>query len=142
MHSRKYGQRAGFTLIEILIVMIILGLLASLVGPKLFKKVGGAKQKTARAQIELLGTALDSYRLDVGSYPTTEQGLEALREKPQGVENWDGPYLPKDIPMDPWGNAYTYKCPGDHGDYDLSSQGMDGKSGGEDEARDINSWEN
>jgi general secretion pathway protein G len=142
MQNCKRRRNAGFTLIEILIVMIILGLLASLVGPKLFKKVGGAKQKTARAQIELLGTALDSYRLDVGSYPTTEQGLEALREKPQGVESWDGPYLPKSVPPDPWGNEYVYKCPGDHGDYDLSSLGLDGKTGGEDEAMDINSWEN
>lgn len=137
----KIGNR-GFTLIELLIVMVIIGLLASLVGPKLFKKVGASKQKTAKAQIELLGTALDSYRLDVGSYPTTQQGLKALREKLQGVENWDGPYLPKNVPLDPWGHKYIYKCPGDHGDYDLSSLGKDGQVGGEGEAKDINNWEN
>ncbi len=132
----------GFTLIELLIVMIIIGLLASLVGPRLFKHVGGAKQKTAKAQIELLGTALDSYRLDVGSYPTTEQGLDALREKPSGVDEWNGPYLPKDVPNDPWGNEYMYKQPGEHGEYDLYSYGADEKSGGEGENADVSSWEN
>ena len=135
-------QRRGFTLIELLIVMVIIGLLASLVAPTMFKKVGGAKRKTARAQIELLGTALDSYRLDNDMYPSTEQGMQALRVKPEGANNWDGPYLPKDIPNDPWGNQYVYKCPGDHGEYDLSSYGVDGQSGGEDDNADINSWEN
>lgn len=139
---RKPLTRRGFTLIELLIVMVIIGLLASLVAPKMFKKIGGAKQKTAKAQIALLGTALDSYRLDNDSYPTTEQGLEALRQKPESVESWDGPYLPKAIPHDPWGNAYVYKCPGEHGDYDLSSYGADGQSGGDDDNKDINSWEN
>ena len=132
-------KRRGFTLIELLIVMVIIGLLASLVAPTMFKKVGGAKRKTARAQIELLGTALDSYRLDNDMYPTTEQGMQALRVKPEGANNWDGPYLPKDVPNDPWGNQYVFKSPGDHGDYDLSSYGVDGQSGGDD---DINSWEN
>ena len=135
-------NRRGFTLIELLIVMVIIGLLASLVAPTMFKKVGGAKRKTARAQIELLGTALDSYRLDNDMYPRTEQGLQALRVKPEGANNWDGPYMPKDIPNDPWGNQYVYKCPGDHGDYDLTSYGVDGQSGGEDDNADINSWEN
>ncbi len=135
-------NRRGFTLIELLIVMVIIGLLASLVAPTMFKKVGGAKRKTARAQIELLGTALDSYRLDNDMYPGTEQGLQALRVKPEGANNWDGPYMPKDIPNDPWGNQYVYKCPGDHGDYDLTSYGVDGQSGGEDDNADINSWEN
>ncbi len=135
-------NRRGFTLIELLIVMVIIGLLASLVAPKMFKKIGGAKHKTAKAQISLLGTALDSYRLDNDRYPTTEQGLEALRQKPEGVETWDGPYLPKAIPHDPWGNAYVYKCPGEHGEYDLSSYGADGQAGGEGDDQDINSWEN
>jgi len=140
--ARPKNSKTGFTLIELLIVMIIIGLLASLVGPRLFKHVGEAKTKTAKAQIELLGTALDSYRLDIGSYPTTEQGLDALREKPSGVEEWNGPYLPKDVPEDPWGNDYHYKCPGEHGDYDLYSYGADGKSGGEGEDADVKSWEN
>ncbi len=140
--KRCLRERRGFTLIELLIVMVIIGLLASLVAPKMFKKVGGARRKTARAQIELLGTALDSYRLDNGMYPTSEQGLKALREKPEGVENWDGPYLPKAIPLDPWGHEYVYKSPGDHGDYDLSSYGLDGRQGGDGDNRDINSWEN
>jgi general secretion pathway protein G len=130
----------GFTLIEILIVVIIIGLLASLVGPKLFSKVSGAKQKSAKAQIELFGTALDAFRLDVGRYPTTEEGLKALREKPSGIEGWQGPYLPKEIPSDPWGKSYVYKSPGEHGEYDLISFGLDGVEGGEGENMDIVSW--
>ena len=137
----QFSRQQGFTLIELLIVMIIIGLLASLVGPRLFQHVGGAKQKTAKAQIELLGTALDSYRLDVGSYPTTEQGLQALRKQPSGVDTWNGPYLPKKIPQDPWGNEYHYKQPGEHGAYDLYSFGADGASGGEGEDADITSWD-
>ena len=140
--SRRGLKRRGFTLIELLIVMVIIGLLASLVAPTMFKKVGGAKRKTAAAQIALLGTALDSYRLDNDMYPSTAQGMEALRVKPEGANNWDGPYMPKAIPQDPWGNQYVYKCPGDHGDYDLTSYGVDGQSGGEDDNADINSWEN
>ena len=127
----------GFTLIELLIVMIILGLLAALVGPNLFQKVAGAKQKAAKTQIEMLGGALDSFRLDVGRYPTTEEGLAALRQKPGNTETWDGPYLKKDVPPDPWGHPYVYQCPGEHGDYDLSSNGPDNQQGGEGE---INSW--
>ncbi len=138
--ARKGGH--GFSLIELLIVMIILGLLASLVGPRLFRHVDDARVSTARAQIELLGTALDSYRLDVGRYPTTEQGLEALRSQPSGVRNWNGPYLPRPIPKDPWGNEYVYKSPGDHGDYDLLSYGADGQPGGEGDDAEIRSWEN
>ncbi len=130
----------GFTLIEILIVVIIIGLLASLVGPKLFSKVSGARQKSAKAQIELFGTALDAFRLDTGRYPTTEEGLKALREKPSGTEQWQGPYLPKELPSDPWGKPYIYKCPGDHGEYDLISFGLDGVEGGEGENQDIVSW--
>lgn len=135
-------RQKGFSLVELLIVMVIIGLLASLVGPTLFKKVGGAKQKTARAQIEMLGTALDSYRLDTGRYPTTQQSLDALRNKPEGEDSWDGPYLRKDVPLDPWGHAYVYKCPGDHAEYDLSALGLDGQQGGDDENQDVNSWEN
>jgi general secretion pathway protein G len=134
-------SRQGFSLIELLIVLIILGLLASLVGPRLFRHVDDARVGTARAQIELLGTALDSYRLDTGRYPTTEQGLEALRSEPSGVRNWNGPYLPRPIPKDPWGNEYVYKSPGDHGDYDLLSYGADGQPGGEGDSAEIRSWE-
>ncbi len=130
----------GFTLIELLIVIIIIGLLAALVGPRLFGKVSTAKQKAAKAQIELFGTALDALRLDIGRYPTTEEGLRALREKPSGMEGWKGPYLPKEIPKDPWGRDYVYKCPGEHGEYDLISYGLDGVEGGEGENQDIVSW--
>jgi general secretion pathway protein G len=130
----------GFTLVEILVVIIIIGLLAALVGPRLFGKVSVAKLKTAKAQIELFGTALDTFRLDVGRYPTTEEGMKALREKPSGVEGWQGPYLPKEIPLDPWGRPYIYKSPGDHYDYDLISYGLDGVEGGEGENQDIVSW--
>ena len=142
MSKRKLASNRGFTLIELLVVMVIIGLLASLVAPKMFKKIDSSKIKTARAQIELLGTALDSYRLDNGKYPTTEQGLQAFRTKPANVKTWDGPYLPKNIPLDPWQHDYIYKSPGDHNDYDLSSYGADNKVGGEDEDADINSWEN
>jgi general secretion pathway protein G len=135
--DRKQG---GFTLIEVLIVMVILGLLASLVGPRMFGKVGASKQKAAQAQISLIGTALDTYRLDIGKYPATDQGLEALRVQPNDVTKWDGPYLPKDVPLDPWGNPYQYRSPGEYGDYDLFSMGADGAMGGEGEDEDIVSW--
>lgn len=138
--SQAKRRERGFTLIELLIVMVILGLLAALVAPRMFGKVGKSKQKAAKAQISLFETALDTYRLDVGKYPTTEQGLQGLREKPADVEKWDGPYLPKDIPLDPWGNEYVYRSPGEHGDFDLISQGADGDPGGEDEDTDIVNW--
>jgi len=139
--KRFRDSERGFTLMELLIVMVILGLLAALVGPKLFGKVGKAKVKTAKAQIALLETALDEFRLDVGRYPTTEEGLKALIESP-GAKGWDGPYLKKrKVPEDPWGNPYHYKCPGDHGEYDLYSLGRDGKPGGTGEDADITSWE-
>ena len=140
MEERIRQKERGFTLIEILVVIIIIGMLAALVGPRLFGKVSMAKQKTAKAQIELFGTALDAFRLDVGKYPTTEDGLKALREKPSGAEGWQGPYLPKEIPLDPWNNAYIYKCPGEHGEYDLISLGLDRVDGGEGENQDIVSW--
>ena len=133
--------QAGFTLIELLVVIIVLGLLVGLVGPRLFGRVGQSKQAAARAQIELLGAGLDQYRLDAGSYPTTSQGLDALQRSP-GVANWNGPYLKKAVPKDPWANPYKYRCcPGQHGDYDLWSEGADGQPGGEGESADITSWD-
>ena len=134
-------KEKGFTLIELLVVLIILGLLSALVAPKFFGKIGKAKTKTAKTQIELLGAALDDFRLDNGRYPTTEEGLKALREKPGDLETWDGPYLPKPVPKDPWGRPYHYQSPGEHGDYDLFSYGKDGVEGGEKENKDVVSWE-
>ena len=134
-------KEKGFTLIELLVVLIILGLLSALVAPKFFGKIEKAKTKTAKTQIELLGAALDDFRLDNGRYPTTEEGLKALREKPGDLKTWDGPYLPKPVPLDPWGNPYHYQSPGEHGDYDLFSYGKDGVEGGEKDNKDVVSWE-
>lgn len=142
MMIRYKKNRQGFTLIELLIVMVILGLLAALVGPRLFGHTGKARQKTAKSQISLFETAIDAYRLETGKFPTTEQGLNALRVKPHGVEKWDGPYLPKEVPLDPWGNPYNYRCPSEHSDYEIVSFGADGAPGGEDENLDIVSWKN
>ena len=138
-------RRRGFTLIEILVVIIVLGLLAALVGPQIFGRVSEAKTATARTQIELLGLALDNYRLDNGSYPTTEQGLAALQERPTREPlppNWKGPYLRKALPLDPWGRPYVYRSPGEHdpSGYDLATMGRDGQPGGTDEDADITSW--
>ncbi|HLC01944.1 MAG TPA: type II secretion system major pseudopilin GspG [Anaerolineales bacterium] len=139
--DRKYRRQAGFTLIELLVVIIIIGLLAALVGPKLFGRVGKGKQAAAQAQIELFGAALDNFRLDVGRYPTSDEGLRALLVNPGAIENWDGSYLKKEeIPLDPWGHSYLYKSPGEHGDYDIISYGGDGVAGGEGENQDIVSW--
>lgn len=141
----KVSRSRGFTLVELLIVMIIIGLLAALVGPKLFGHVGASKTKAARAQIEMLGSALDTLRLDYGRYPTTEEGLKLLWEKPEegavGAAKWNGPYMKKKVEKDPWGQEYQYKFPGTHGDYDLSSLGADKQEGGTGEDVDVNSWE-
>lgn len=131
----------GFTLIELLVVLVILGLLAALVGPKLFPKLGKGKQAAAKAQIELLEQALDQYRLDTGSYPNTQDGLNALVTKPGNSDKWDGPYLKKGLPNDPWGRPYHYQAPGNHGEYDLFSYGRDGSAGGEGEDKDVTDWE-
>ncbi|MBC2714689.1 MAG: type II secretion system major pseudopilin GspG [Desulfobacteraceae bacterium] len=138
MNNKRKNR--GFTLIELLIVMIILGMLAALVAPRMFGKVGKSKQKAAKAQISLFETALDTYRLDVGKFPTTEQGLAALREKPDGEDNWDGPYLPKEVPLDPWGVPYVYQFPGEHSDYEITAYGADKQPGGDDEDADIVNW--
>lgn len=140
MLRRTRRDQRGFTLIELLVVVIILGLLAAIVGPRFFGRVGQSKQAAARVQIELLGTALDQLRLDTGRYPTSQEGLQALQANPGNLNGWEGPYLRKDVPRDPWGNAYQYKSPGDHGDYDLWSFGSDAASGGDGEAGDITSW--
>lgn len=137
------NKQNGITLIELLVVVTIIGLFAALVAPRLWNKVSGAKQTVTRQQINDFLTALGSYKLDTGAFPSTEQGLQALRTKPAGVERWDGPYLPKDVPLDPWGHPYLYKFPGDHGDEpDIISQGADGKEGGTAEDADILSWKN
>ena len=133
----QISSTRGFTLIEMLVVLVLITLLAGLVGPRLFQKVGSAKVKVAAAQIELLSSALDTYRLDVGSYPTSEQGLVALRVEPEGAKNWDGPYLAKDVPADPWDNPYIYKRPGKKDPYALYSLGMDAELEGEGENQDV-----
>lgn len=134
--------RKGFTLIEILIVVAIIALLASLVAPRLFGKLESSKQKIAKTQINLIETALDMFRLDVGRYPTTQEGLKVLWSNPGDIPNWHGPYLKKPIEKDPWGHPYIYRCPGKHGAYDLYSLGADGKPGGTGENKDITSWDN
>jgi len=130
----------GFTLLELLVVMVIIGLLAGYVGPKYFAQIGKSEVKAARAQIDALEKALDQYRLDVGRYPTSENGLAALMKRPPSENRWQGPYLRKEVPADPWGQPYQYVQPGEHGEFDLFSLGKDGKPGGEGEAADIGNW--
>jgi general secretion pathway protein G len=139
--TRNHKQTRGFTLLELLVVMVIIGLLVGYVAPMYFKQVGKSEVKVARAQIESFGKALDQYRLDTGHYPTNEQGLAALNIKPTDEARWDGPYLKKGIPTDPWGQAYTYKRPGTKGEYDIVSFGKDGVPGGTGEDADLGSWE-
>lgn len=140
--SPNRNQR-GITLIELLVVVTIIALFAALVGPKIIGRAGAARTTAAKQQINDLMTALGAYKLDTGRYPTTDQGLQALRVKPSGVDRWDGPYLPKDVPPDPWGKPYLYKFPGDHGDEpDICTLGADGKEGGEKEDSDVCSWKN
>lgn len=137
--KRRQPSR-GFTLLELLVVMVIIGLLAGYVGPKFFGQIGKSEVKAARAQIDALSKALDQYRLDVGHYPATDQGLAALTAKPADEAKWAGPYLAKAVPKDPWGHDYQYRAPGEHGEYDLLSYGRDGRPGGEGEDADITSW--
>ncbi len=134
---RVQHKDRGITLIELLVVMVIIALFATLVGGRVFRNVEKARQTQARQQIAEFETMLDLYRLDVGRYPTTEEGLQALQARPAGVENWDGPYIKKDVPMDPWGKPYVYRQPGQRGDFDLMSLGLDGREGGEGENSDI-----
>jgi general secretion pathway protein G len=139
--AERRRRQAGFTLIEIMVVMVIIGLLMALVGPNLIGRSEKAKTQAAAMQIERLGTVLDTFRLDIGRYPTTQEGLQALVQRPQGLERWDGPYLNKGVPKDPWDRPYIYRSPGDGGrPYDIYSLGADGAPGGQDNNRDITSW--
>lgn len=130
----------GFTLLELLVVMVIIGLLAGYVAPQYFSQIGKSEVQTAKAQIDALEKALDHYRLDTGHYPSTTQGLQALMERPGDEPKWRGPYLKKAVPPDPWGHPYGYLSPGKHGELDLFSFGKDGKAGGENESADIGNW--
>jgi general secretion pathway protein G len=131
----------GFTLLELLVVMVIIGLLAGLVGPRYFAQVGKSQIKVARAQIDELEKSLDQYRIDMGRFPSTEEGLEALMSSPINEPNWAGPYLKKAVPLDPWGHPYTYANPGTHNnDIDLWSFGKDGRPGGSGEDADLTNW--
>ena len=134
----RRGER-GFTLVELLVVMVILGLLAALVVPAYLGRERKARSQAARTQIELLGTALDTFRLDVGRYPNSQEGLNALQEG-RGIPGWDGPYLKKGVPQDPWGRPFLYVSPGEHGEYDLFTYGADGAPGGDGDGRDLASW--
>jgi general secretion pathway protein G len=130
-------KEAGFTLLELLVVIVIIGLLAGYVAPRYFSQVGKSEVQVARAQIDSLEKALDQYRLDTRHYPSAEQGLDALVTKPEGEASWSGPYLKKAVPADPWGRAYVYRVPGAKGEFDLFSLGKDGKPGGNGEDADI-----
>lgn len=136
----KSLKENGFTLLELLVVMVIIGLLAGYVGPKYFAQIGKSEVKSAMAQIDALGKALDTYRLDTGHYPSTELGLNALMTQPASEPKWQGPYLKKAVPLDPWGKPYIYKQPGEHGEFDLYSYGKDGQPGGTGDAVDITNW--
>ena len=138
----RRGRQGGFTLLELLVVLMILGVLASLVAPQVLKRVGASKAKAAILQIEEFSTALDLYHLDSGRYPSTADGLKALIEKPASARIWNGPYLKKKVIRDdPWGNPYLYASPGEYSDFDLFSLGRDGREGGEGEDADVLSWE-
>lgn len=137
--SRAIGQ-AGFTLMELLVVLAILGLLMSLVGPRVLNQLGGAKVKTAAIQIKDIEQTLEMYKLDVGRYPSTDEGLDALMKNPGNATGWNGPYLKSDVPQDPWNRSYHYKSPGDHGEFDIFSYGQDGTTGGDGENADVRNW--
>ncbi len=138
--ARQTDQR-GFTLVELLVVLVILGLIAAFAAPQVIKYLGRAKTDAARIQIERLSGVLDLYRLEVGGYPATDEGLQALMEQPPDAEMWNGPYLKKaDVLNDPWGRPYIYQSPGEHGDFDLSTLGADGSDGGDGEDQDLTSW--
>lgn len=136
----RRSQTRGFTLLELLVVMVIIGMLAGYVAPKVFGQIGKSQVKITHAQIDALQKALDQYRIDTGRYPPTSAGLNALVSQPAGEPRWSGPYLSKSPPLDPWGRPYVYRAPGQHGEYDLLSLGKDGRPGGSGEDADITSW--
>lgn len=138
--KRTTMRPRGFTLLELMVVMVIIGLLAAYVAPRYFAQVGKSEAKLARAQIDGLEKALDQYRADVGRYPSTEQGLAALMARPGQEPRWAGPYLKRELPSDPWGRPYLYKQPGEHGEVDISSLGSDGRPGGSGDAADLHNW--
>lgn len=139
---KRTRRNAGFSFIEIMIVMSIIGLLMALVGPRLMRGREKAETQAAAVQIENLGAALDTFRLDVGRYPTTQENLDALERRPGSADRWDGPYLKKSVPMDPWGRRYVYASPGNSGrPYDLYTLGADGAMGGDGPNRDVTSWD-
>jgi general secretion pathway protein G len=140
LSAPKTKPCSGFTLLELLVVIVIIGLLAGYVAPRYFAQVGKSQIQAAKAQIDALEKALDQYRLESGHYPSSTQGLTALYSKPADEANWHGPYLKKAIPLDPWGRSYVYVIPGSHGEYDLTSYGKDGQPGGTGEAADITNW--
>jgi general secretion pathway protein G len=136
----RHGE-AGFTLVEMLVVLTIIGLIVGLVGPRVLNYLGESKVKTAKIQIESLSSALDLYYADVGRYPSTSEGLAALTQQPGGIQGWNGPYLRGGaVPRDPWGNPYAYRAPGDHGAFDIVSHGARGPEGGAGPEADIVSW--
>lgn len=138
--ERKKRNDAGITLIELLVVMVIIALFAAIVGTRVGRNVDKAKQVAAKSQISEYESALEQFKLDVGHYPSSEEGLQVLRAKPENAPNWDGPYLKKEIAPDPWGRPYVYRFPGTHGDFDLVSFGADGQQGGEGDNADIVNW--
>lgn len=141
-YNTGHARRRGFTLIELLVVLVILGLLAGLVGPQVMRYVGSSKTDTARLQINDLSAAMDLYRIDVGSYPSNSQGLAALVQQPGGVQRWNGPYLRRNtVPDDPWGRPYHYRFPGEHGPFDIWTNGADGQPGGSGEDQVVGSWQ-
>lgn len=142
MTERVTRWQGGFTLLELLFVMVIIGLLASYVAPRFFAQVDKSEIKVARAQLDAFDKALATYRLDTGRYPSTEQGLKALVERPADESKWGGPYLAKSLPLDPWGRTYVYQQPGDAGrEYELLSYGKDGQPGGSGDSADVSVWD-
>lgn len=140
MRPERNADERGFTMIELLVVLAIVALLAALVGPSVFSQLKPARHAAAAAQIEHFGAALDTYFLDNGAYPSTQQGLEALRTAPSDSKRWRGPYLKKEVPLDPWGRPFVYRAPGRSGGYEILSLGADGREGGSDEDADAVSW--